>query len=177
VLFLALTILWRLTDLIALWIGARMKQQGNWETNKSLITLSVWAMRLIILIFALALIFRHVAIPITSIAITVGLIGVALSLAGRDIFADIISGILILIDRPFRLGDRIELLSLNTTGNIYEIGLRYTKVLTTDNRMVIVPNSVISRDEIVNYSYPDPSYNDATNILSPMRTMSPRSGT
>lgn len=164
-LFLSVNILWRLTNLIALWTGERMKRQGTWESNKSLITLAMWAMRLVILILAVTLIFGHFAIPITSIAITVGLIALTLSLAGRELFADIIAGIMILIDRPFRHGDRIELLSLKTTGNIYEIGLRYTKVLAMDNRMVIVPNSVISRDQIINYSYPDPSYNDATDIL------------
>ncbi|MEM7344757.1 MAG: mechanosensitive ion channel domain-containing protein, partial [Chloroflexota bacterium] len=44
------------------------------------------------------------------------------------------------VDRPFRIGDRIELKELNTWGDVQDIGLRSTRILTRDHRLVSVPN-------------------------------------
>jgi len=63
-----------------------------------------------------------------------------------------------MIDQPFRVGDRIEIPKLNTWGDVVDIGLRSTRIRTSDNRLVIMPNNVISTDQVVNYSYPDPRY-------------------
>ena len=78
--------------------------------------------------------------------------------------ADIIAGITILIDRPFRIGDRIEIGALDTWGDVVTIGLRSTRVRTRDNRMVIVPNSSIVENEVVNYTFPDPRYRIQTHV-------------
>ena len=59
---------------------------------------------------------------------------------------------------PIRIGDRIEIQDLDTWGDVVDIGLRSTRIRTRDNRMVIVPNSVIGKSLIVNYSYPDSQY-------------------
>ena len=65
---------------------------------------------------------------------------------------------LILIDQPYRVGDRIEINELNTWGDVIAIGTRTTRIQTPDHRMVIVTNSKIGKSQIVNYSYPDPHY-------------------
>ena len=88
-----------------------------------------------------------------------------LSLASRDLLADLISGAMILIDRPYRIGDRLELPSIDSWGDVVEIGMRSTKILSMENRMVVLPNSQIGKQQIINYSYPDPSYLDITNVL------------
>ena len=63
-----------------------------------------------------------------------------------------------MVDQPFRVGDRIEIQKLGTWGDVVDIGLRSTRIRTSDNRLVIIPNNVISTDQIVNYSFPDPRY-------------------
>ena len=63
-----------------------------------------------------------------------------------------------MIDRPFRIGDRIEIQELDTWGDVVDIGLRSSSIRTRDNRMVIVPYSVISQSLIVNYTYPSTQY-------------------
>ena len=63
-----------------------------------------------------------------------------------------------MFDRPYRIGDRIEVQDLDTWGDVVDIGLRSTRIRTRDNRMVIIPNSVIGKSLIVNYSYPDTKY-------------------
>jgi small-conductance mechanosensitive channel len=80
------------------------------------------------------------------------------ALAAQAALSDTISGFIIMIDRPFRIGDRIEILELDTWGDVEDIGLRSTRIRTRDNRMVIVPNSVISKSLVVNYAYPNTDY-------------------
>ena len=63
-----------------------------------------------------------------------------------------------MMDRPFRIGDRIELMDLDTWGDVVDIGLRSTRIRTRDNRMVVVPNSVIGKSLVVNYAYPNDQY-------------------
>jgi small-conductance mechanosensitive channel len=70
-----------------------------------------------------------------------------------------------LIDQPFRIGDRLELPSLDSWGDVVEIGMRSTKILSMENRMVVMPNSIIGKSQVVNYNYPDPSYFDIANVL------------
>jgi small-conductance mechanosensitive channel len=157
--------LWRLINLAAQQARERADKAGQREEADSLITLSMWALRLIVLVFAVSLVLTYFGINITGFAVFLGIVGLALSLASRDILADIISGAIILIDRPYRIGDRIDLPSIESWGNVVDIGMRSTKILTLNNRMMIVPNSLIGKDQIINYSYPDPSYYDSIDIV------------
>jgi small-conductance mechanosensitive channel len=101
-----------------------------------------------------------------AVALTaaLGLGGFAFSLAARDTIADAIAGFIILVDRPFRIGDRIEIQGVGTWGDVTDIGLRTTRIRTRDNRMVIVPNSVIGANQVINYTYPDPRYRIETQV-------------
>jgi small-conductance mechanosensitive channel len=72
---------------------------------------------------------------------------------------------LILIDQPYRIGDRLELPSIDSWGDVVEIGMRSTKILSMENRMVVLPNSLIGKNQVVNYSYPDPSYFNQVNVM------------
>ena len=50
-----------------------------------------------------------------------------------------------MVDHPFAVGDRGEILDINTWGDVQEIGLRSTRILTRDNRTVTIPNSIIGQ--------------------------------
>jgi small-conductance mechanosensitive channel len=69
-----------------------------------------------------------------------------------------ISGYIILIDQPFRVGDRIDIPNEGIWGDVVDIGTRTTRVRTRDNTLVIIPNSTIAKGQVRNYSYPDPNY-------------------
>jgi len=85
-----------------------------------------------------------------------GIVGIAIGFAAKDTLSNVIAGILLIIDRPFDVGDRIEVWSAPvnsaTWGDVVDIGLRATKIRTTDNIVIIIPNNVIMTRDIVNYT-------------------------
>jgi len=86
--------------------------------------------------------------------------GVVLALIGfaiRNVVADTLSGIALGLEAPFRIGDWVDIEAL-ARGRVVEIGWRTTRLLTRDSTYVILPNSQISRQRIVNYSAPRPDF-------------------
>ncbi len=85
-----------------------------------------------------------------------GVAGVAIGFAAKDTLSNLISGILLIIDRPLKVGDRIEIWSAPknsaTWGDVVDIGLRATKIRTTDNIVIIIPNNILMNRDIVNYT-------------------------
>ncbi|MDJ0784090.1 MAG: mechanosensitive ion channel family protein [Desulfosarcinaceae bacterium] len=85
-----------------------------------------------------------------------GVLGVAVGFAAKDTLSNLIAGILLIIDRPFEVGDRIEVWSAPTGsatwGDVIDVGLRATRIKTTDNIVIIIPNNQIMMRDIVNYT-------------------------
>ena len=85
-----------------------------------------------------------------------GVAGVAIGFAAKDTLSNLIAGVLLIIDRPFEVGDRIEVWSAPagsaTWGDVIDIGLRATKIKTTDNIVIIIPNNEIMLRDIINYT-------------------------
>jgi len=85
-----------------------------------------------------------------------GVAGIAIGFAAKDTLSNLIAGVLLIIDRPFEIGDRIEVWSAPsgsaTWGDVLDIGLRATKIKTTDNIVIIIPNNEIMKRDIVNYT-------------------------
>ncbi len=94
--------------------------------------------------------------------------GVAVGFAAKDTLSNLIAGVLLLIDRPFEVGDRIEIWSAPrgsaTWGDVAEIGLRATKIQTTDHITIIIPNNEIMMRDIVNYTIGSPVIRVRINI-------------
>jgi len=166
VLTLALTfrLVWRMVDLADQWYTERAVQSGRADELTPIITLLVRVGRVVMTIIGMTVFLSHFGINVTGFAAALGIGGLAFSLAARDTIADAIAGFIILVDRPFRIGDRIEIQGEGTWGDVTDIGLRTTRIRTRDNRMVIVPNSVIGANQVVNYSYPDPRYRIETHV-------------
>jgi len=164
-LFLIVQLFWRLINLAAQQAHSRASAAGHQKEAESLITLAVWGLRLVLIAFVVAFILTYFGVNITGFAFILGAIILVISLAGRDILADIVSGAMILIDRPYRIGDRLDLPFINSWGDVVDIGMRSTKILSVENRMVVVPNSQIGKNQVVNYSYPDPAYFNTIKVL------------
>jgi small-conductance mechanosensitive channel len=98
----------------------------------------------------------HLGLNVAPLLAGAGVMGLALSLAAKDTLSNLIAGVLLIMDRPFQVGDRIELWmtpdETGTWGDVIEIGLRATKIRNPDNLIVVVPNNEIMRRDIVNYT-------------------------
>lgn len=84
-----------------------------------------------------------------------GLLVAILGFAAQKAFSDIISGIFIVSFKPFRVGDVIQAGEQGLFGTVEDINLRHTTILTFENRRVVIPNSILSEERIVNSSIRD----------------------
>ncbi|MFB6099761.1 MAG: mechanosensitive ion channel family protein [Candidatus Nanohalobium sp.] len=96
----------------------------------------------------LIVVLGTLGVPIGSFGTAVGLIGLGLSFALKDMIANFISGILILIGRPFKVGDQIKV--AGEEGTVEDIKIRATDIKTYDGRQVIVPNSQLYNGVVIN---------------------------
>ena len=87
-------------------------------------------------------------VPMTSIITVIGSCGLAVGLALQGSLANIAGGLVLLLVKPFKVGDFIA--AGDISGTVTEIGIFNTKVRTIDNRMIIVPNSTISNATVTN---------------------------
>jgi len=106
-------------------------------------------------------ILSHFGYNIMSFIATFGVASLAIGLAAQETLSNMISGFVIMLDRPFRIGDRIMFKDSDDNdfrgmGDIIEIGLRSTKILKLDQNMVVVPNSMLGNKQVINISYPNP---------------------
>jgi small-conductance mechanosensitive channel len=164
-LFLAVLIAFRLIALADDWARRRsMAKDHNVELLEGVTVLLTRVGRVVVAILGLMFLLAYFGVDVTALAAALGLGGLAITLAAQDTIADIIAGVIILVDRPFRVGDRIEIQGANTWGDVLDIGLRTTRIRTRDNRVIILPNSTISSHQVTNYSYPDPSYRSETHL-------------
>ena len=84
-----------------------------------------------------------------------GILAAIIGFASQEAFSNIISGVFIVIYKPFSVGDNIKLLSNGQAGTVEDITLRHTVIKGAENRRIVVPNSVISREQIINSSIVD----------------------
>lgn len=85
-----------------------------------------------------------------AILTSLGIVGVTIGFAARDSLSNLISGIIIFLDRPFVIGDLVEI--DDKYGRVSEITLRSTRVVTSDGRMLAVPNTEIINKTVASYT-------------------------
>lgn len=149
---------WRMVTHIFTWLADEVSLNTEATLDEQLFPFFQRIVLILVSAIGTITIFSHFDINITAMVTTLGIGSLAIALAAQNALEDTISGFLIMIDRPYRIGDRIELLDLNTWGDVVDIGLRSTRIRTRDNRMVVIPNSVIGKSLVVNYAYPNDQY-------------------
>ena len=91
-----------------------------------------------------------VGFDVTALSAVIATFGVTAGLALQGSLSNLTGGIMILIFRPFKLGDYID--NHTDSGTVREIGIFYTTLLTPDNKTITVPNGLLSNATVVNYS-------------------------
>jgi small conductance mechanosensitive channel len=138
--------------IIIKWASYLLKKTGErWEIDLTAIHVTQDIIKYGVFLIAFSLILREIGIDITGIFISFGIIGIAIGFASRDIIANFISGMLILFDKNFKVGDTIEI--SNHKGKVNKLGLRTTNITTPDNSVITIPNSSFSKNPYVNHTY------------------------
>jgi small conductance mechanosensitive channel len=123
----------------------------KWEVDPTLIQMLQEIIKYSVIIIALTVILKEIGWDITAIAVSLGIVGVAVGFASRDIISNFISGMLILADKSFKVGDVIEI--SGEKGKVTKMGFRRTTIITPDNKIIIIPNSLFSKNTYSNHTY------------------------
>ena len=101
-------------------------------------------------IVTVIIVAQSLGVPSSSLVALLGVASLAVSLAIQGMLSNLAGGIMLMTSRPISLGDLAEIAGV--TGNVEEIGLMYTKLRTADGQIVMLPNSSISAEKIINYT-------------------------
>lgn len=107
----------------------------------------------VLIIFGLVTILQNSNVDLSALGILAGAIGVGIGFGLQNITNNFISGLIILFERPIKVGDRIEV--NDVYGDVIKISARSTMVLTNDNISIIVPNSQFIDNAVINWSHND----------------------
>ena len=148
VLVLALLFLY-LTARLRDWVVRRLLARTNMELGVREATGTI--ARYVILVIGFAIILQTTGIDLTLFNVLAGTLGLGLGFGLQNIVNNFVSGLILLFERPIKLGDRIEV--GNVHGRVVRIGIRSATVLTNDNIAIIVPNLKFITENIVNWSH------------------------
>ncbi len=147
-------IAWRAMDELLRWYAGIMAENGRGGLDRQLLPLAEKLGTIFLVGTALIIVLKHFNYDILSLVTALGIGSLAIGMAAKDTLANMISGFTLMIDRPFRIGDRIQL-SGGQLGDVQDIGLRSTKIKTMDNQLLIIPNSDLCNTILTNQAFPD----------------------
>jgi small-conductance mechanosensitive channel len=152
--FLVTVMILRLVNVVGLWLTKDVVVTSESEVYSEFMPLVNRVLRVVVIIIALVAVMSHFNIDVKGLLAVLGVGSLAIALAAKDTIANMISGFIIMVDRPFRVGDRIVLDS-GEKCDVFHIGLRSTKFKTFENTLIIVPNENLLTSKITNITYPD----------------------
>lgn len=126
------------------------KSKGFNKLNKSVETFLISAIQILLRVILFITVLTYLGVPMTSVIAILGSFGLALGLALQGGLSNIAGGILILIFKPFKVGDTID--THTDTGAVQSINIFYTVLQTQDNRLINLPNGPLSNTSIINLS-------------------------
>lgn len=142
-----LVIGWWLIKIVLKYVRKIFQRQGQDKALENfIITVLNWAMKIMLFI----MVVNQIGIQTTSLIAALGAAGLAVGLALQGSLANFAGGVLIILLKPFRLGDWIEVDGIS--GSVKEITLFYTKLNTFGNQLAVLPNGDLSNDNVINYS-------------------------
>ena len=109
----------------------------------------------IIFIIAAIMVMKSLGVDISPLLLGSGAILVGIGLGLQNLFLDFISGVIILFDRSVQMGDIIEI--DGTIGEVKEISMRTSTVETRERKSIIYPNSLLTKDKLINFSHNSPA--------------------
>lgn len=134
------------------WLGSALERARVDRGTRILVTRSV---SIGIVVFATLAVLESLRVSPTTVLAAIGAVGLAFSLALQDILKNFFSGVYLLLERPFRVGDVIKVKEIQ--GTVEHVGVRTTMLRTADNVVVIVPNASVIAEVVTNHTYARPA--------------------
>ena len=123
---------------------------GRYSLDQSILQLLRNVVSVVLVAFGVAAVLSQVGVDIVAAVGALGIAGIAVGFAAQDTLSNFISGITLLVERPFRIGDWVEI--NGQVGKVKEITLRNTLLVTRDNIVTSIPNASVGSSDIINFS-------------------------
>jgi small-conductance mechanosensitive channel len=133
--------------------GTLVAEKTETDLDDRLIPILEVAARYLIWFVAFLMILSNFKIDITPLLAGAGIGALALALAAQEILSNFLGGVIIAVDKPFKIGDRVKIDTF--FGDVMSFGLRSTRIRTLDNQIVTVPNAKVTSSIVINYAMPD----------------------
>ena len=161
--FLFILFIGLITILVARNVNLLMERYFEKASNRLRMDITAFQMFRHIMVAAIyfvgiiVVIFSIPSLSTISVALFTGagVVGIVIGLAAQSTLSNIIAGISLAMFQPFRVGDRLDI--MNEYGKVADLNLRHTVIITWDNRRLIIPNSKISNEAIINWTIEDPA--------------------
>ncbi len=111
--------------------------------------------RVSVLVLTLVAVGAILGLSSPEILLSVGVFSAVVGIILAPLVASVINGVFILTDRPFEIGDLIEIVDEGHRGFVEDITIRYTKIFTLENTFIVIPNGEIHHRDVINYSAED----------------------
>ncbi|MEA2031005.1 MAG: mechanosensitive ion channel family protein [candidate division Zixibacteria bacterium] len=145
----------RILSTLTTWFGKNVATRTETKVDDEFVPLVDRSIKVILYVLGILIVLDHFDINITGLITVLGVGSLAVALAAQETLANMIGGFVIMMDRPFRVGDRL-VLNDGKICDVFQVGVRSTKFLTRENTLIIVPNAELVKSTIHNLSYPRP---------------------
>ncbi len=150
--FILSWLVFSVVDLLGEWLAEYLRQTGQ-GSMVGMVPLGRRTLKISVIILALITFLQNIGVHVTALVAGLGVGGIAVALAAQKTIGDLLGGVMLVLDRPIRVGDECKFASQQ--GIVEEIGIRSTRVRTPDRSLVTVPNSDFVQMQIENLSARD----------------------
>ncbi len=133
--------------------GRWISQQTDSDLDDRIIDILEIAAKYVVWFIGILIVLAYLGIEITPLLAGAGVLGLAVALAAQDILSNFFGGAIIMVDKPFKVNDRIKIDDI--LGDVVQIGPRSTRIRTLDYQLVTIPNSMLTTSKVINYAAPD----------------------
>ena len=143
--------------IVLLWVSGRLRR---WTVERALSRTHLdlgtrqavgSLVRYLVLVIGVILILQNAGLNLSALGVLAGAVGVGVGFGLQNVISNFVSGLIIILERPIKVGDRVEVGGIE--GEVQEIGPRRTTVVTEDRMAILVPNQRFIVDNVVNQVY------------------------
>ncbi|WP_255168766.1 mechanosensitive ion channel family protein [Natrononativus amylolyticus] len=147
--------------LLGAWYGSKLLARASRPTvverfeRQSVADILLRLFRALVVTVAVLVVLGIFGVELSELVLSVTILSVVVGVILTPVASDFVGGFFVLANRPYEVGDMIELVDREESGHVVDVTLRYTKIRTLENTFLVVPNSTIRERDVVNLSADD----------------------